>query len=468
MDVINFTGDTWTVRVDDGDPCADALRIADAMGRLAEESRPGSTVYVGFDTRPLSRSLAGEVAEVIAAHDARTLVSAGHCPLPALAEATRRDPMAFGALMLTAGTRPEDYFGVRVRMADGSAAASADTDEIEERVVSELPARRGEAESVDIMTPYLERVSSFVDGEAVRAASPLVVCDPMGGSMAGHAARLLGSLGAHVRELHGDEDGPKGLHPEAAEPWIDDLEQAVVSVGARFGVALDGTGERIALVDEHGELVSPHLMLAMVMEGLVRGHGIEGRMVAPIFTSTVVRRQAERLGLQLTVTPAGFIWMREEMPMGDVVCAGDAMGGVSIPAIGFERDALSVAAVLLELVAQADKPVSELVSDLEAKLGAMDYGRQDVRMGAGDVQVLRNALPGINPAEVAGQRVEGVTHPAGALRVSMPGGSWVLVRPSRLSGAARVYAEAPSRASRDALLSWGRALCLSPLGEGPR
>lgn len=464
MHIINFTGDTWLTRTDDGEAHEDALRVADAMGALVQESRPGSTVYVGFDTRPLSVALAREVGEVLAARGVHSLVSDVYCPLPALCEAVRLDGSAFGAIMLTAGNKPEGYFGIRIRMADGSAATTSDSDELEAKIVPELPAARGETELVDLMTPYLERLSSFTTAGCIAEKEPLVVCDPMGGATSGHAARLMGALGARVIEIHGPDEGAEGVHPEVVEPWIDDCEQAVMESGAVCGVAIDGSGERLAIVDESGAAVSPHLMVALLMEHLVRKKGFTGRMVAPIFTSTVVRRQAEHLGMPLTVTPAGYMWMREEMAQEDVVCAGDAIGGVCIPALGLERDALGAAAVLLEAIASEDKPLSRIVKGLEDKLGTMEYGRQDVRMGAGDVQVLRNALPGVNPTEVAGMAVDSVSHPAGALRVGLGDGSWVLVRPSARSPLARVYAEAPARPLRDSLLLWGRSLALSPLG----
>lgn len=462
--VINFTGDTWVSRLEDGSPDEDLLRIADALGRLAHEGRPGSTVYVGYDTRSLSVALAAEVGEVIAAHGVRALVSDAHCPMPALSEAVRRNPAAFGGIMLTAGNRPADYVGARVRMADGSAATPADTDVLEALIVPEPPTRRGEAERVDIVTPLLERISAFADGQAVAESSPLVVCDPMHGATSSHARRLLSALGARTIEIHdGDEEDFGGLHPEVVEPWIDDCEQAVVDNGAAYGFALDGAGDRLALVDDRGRLVSPHKMLALIMEYLVRGRSMTGRMVAPIFVSSIVRRQAERLGLPLTVTPAGYVWMREEMAAGDVVCAGDALGGITIPAVGLERDPLVVAALVAELVAADGRPLSAISDDLEREVGHMEYARRDVRMGSGDIQMLRNILPGLNPASVAGRTPVSVSHSAGSLRLAFDDDSWLLVRPSRTLPAARVYAEAPTPALRDGLLDAGSRLACSPL-----
>ena len=463
MSVIHFAGDAWFTRVDEGSVQEDALRIAAAVGALVRRSQPDGIVYVGYDTRTLSQGLAREVGATVAAHGLRVRVSDTHCSTAALSEATRRDAGAFAALMLTADNRSADYFGLRIFMADGSPATAADIDRLESLIEPKPPSARGDVESVDLMTSYLESVASFAGGEAIRAAAPVIVCDPMHGAMTSHAARLLASLGARVVELHNDNRPDfGGLHPEAAEPWIDECERAVVDQGAALGVALDGGGDRLAVVDEVGRPVTPHLTFALVMEHLVRVHGMQGRAVAPLFVSTVVRRQAARLGLPLTVTPAGYLWMREEMAAGDVLCAGDIFGGVCIPAAGLERDALVSAAMVCELVALDDRPLSQVVSDLDATLGHMEYGLRDVRMEYGAVQVLRNALPGVNPCEVAGLVPCEVSHPGG-LMLRFENGSWLMIRPSRSFSVARVYAEAPDPAARDELLAAGAQLALAPL-----
>ena len=463
MRVINFVGDTWCAKVDEGDSREDALRIASAVGRLAREANPEGVVYVGYDMRPLSSGLAREVGEVVAAYGVTVRLSDTHCPLSALSEATRRDARSFGALMLTAGSHSVDYFGIRVRVADGSAAGADEIDELEATVVPEVPAARGEVELVDLMTPHLEAISAFVGSKASAAAAPVVVCDPMYGALGSHAARLLASMGAQVVELHNDGDTDfAGIHPEVVEPWIDDCEQAVVEHGASFGIALDGGGDRLALIDERGRLVTPHMMLALVMQYLVREKGMGGRMVAPIFVSTMVRRQAERLGLPLTITSPGYLWMRDEMLSGDVVCSGDAIGGVSIPAIGLERDALAAAAVLTECIAADGRPLSEIVAELDPDLGHMEYGYRNVRLGSGEAQVLRNALPGVNPSLLAGKAPVEVSHPGGIM-ARFEDGSWLMVRPSKTASLVRIYAEAPDPASRDALLSAGAELARSPM-----
>lgn len=465
MSVINFLGDAWYVRVDEGEPHADALRIASALGRLVKDRQPEGNVVIGYDSRPLNAAIALEMGEVVASYGIKARVSDVHCPASVLNEAVRRDREAVVGVMLTAGNRPADYFGVRICMADGSAATSSDTDLLESYIVPELPMSRSEVELIDLVSRYLEEVSSLVDDEVIRAQSPLVVCDPMYGAQTSIARRLMSSLGARVVEIHADDaEDFGGIHPMVAEPWIDDCEQAVTANGASYGIALDGAGERIALVDERGNYVNPHKTLSLIMEYLVKVRGLKGRLAAPVFVSSIVRRQAERLGLPLTVTPIGYAWMREEVATGDVVCAGDAVGGVCVPQLGYERDSLAAATLLMDIFARDGRPVSQIVADLDTRLGRMEYGRKEVRLGPGEAQMLRVALPGVNPPEVAGVAVESVSHPAGCLRLGLAGGSWVLVAPSPAAPSALAVAEAPTRGLRDALLTGASSLARSPLG----
>lgn len=465
MRTIDFVGDSWLSRYNEGEPHEDILRIAAALGQLVSESQPDATIYVGYDTRLLSIAIAHEVAEVIAGFGLVAKVSDTHCPTPALYGAVRKDPEAYAGLMLTAGNRPFDYVGVRVCMADGSSATPADTDALETYIVPDLPVARGEAQEVDIVTSYLENISAFFEGQSAAVATePLVVCDAMHGSMTSHASRLLSSLGARVIEIHGADntDDYDGLHPEANEPWIDGCEEAVTQNSAAFGVALDGPGDRLALVDDRGRQVTPHIMVAIIMNYLVKERGFKGRMVAPIFVSSVVKRQAERLNLGLTITPAGYMWMREEIPAGDVVCAADALGGVGIPAVAPERDALTAAASLLEAIVHDGRKLSEIVDEMDVQIGHMVYGRRDVRMGAGDIQTLRNIMPGLNPSTMADKEPVAISHAADSLRITFEDDSWVLLRPSRTNNMVRVYAEAPTPAERDELLDAGATLASEP------
>lgn len=463
MRYIRFTNDGWYARYDDGHSEANVLRIADAVGALWADMRPGATVYVGYDTRRDGATLARAAASVLGGWGLQARVSDIYCPMPALNLATRRDEQAVGALMLTADHRSADYLGVRVRNADSSAISPEVAERIENLVPHEAPTPEGPYVEQDFITPFMHAAADAVDRAAIAGSQFRCVVDPMHGTSRGYAAQLLRVMGVDAIEIHGEpRDDFGGLHPEVAEPWLDDCEVATARMGVNLGVAIDGPSNRAVAVDERGLFVPTPKLHALLIYHLARNRGLTGRVVVPRTTSVLIRRQAAQLGLPLTVVAAGPTWAFEESRQGDVLTSGDGLGGMCIPAIDPERNAFVTVLLLLELMAMEQKPLSQLVANLDEKLGVMEYGQRNVRMDAGKYQVLRNLLPGINAEGLFPEDPVAISH-ADGIRAQFADDSWVLVRPSETQPLVRIYAEGPTKAKRDALLASASDLLKSAL-----
>ena len=451
-DIIRFLSDGWHARFDDGFTVENVVRVADALGLLWADSYPGATVYVGFDTRHGSASLAREVAGVLAAYGLCVKVSDVACPTPAVAWSCARDKDTVGAVILTASERSCEYGGILVRGADGGPVSRAFLEELEQTISVAPSTERGAFEECDLMAPYVQSLSSLVDGGALAARRPKVVVDPMYGAATGHLAELLINLGCDVVEIHVEpRDDFNGIHPNPQDPWADACEQAVVAHGADLGLLLDGDGDRAAVVDERGRILPVRVLVPLILGHLVGAHGATGRVVSTLTCSACLARQAERLGLECTAVPVGFARIYRELLEGDVILAAEEYGGICVPAHLRERDGLLVCLLAAELLALSDVPVSQLVEGLEAQIGSMRYTRRDVRLEPAATQAFRNVLPGLNPADVAGKVPVEVSH-ADGLRLQFDDDSWVLMRPSRAGALVRVYAEAPNEKERDELL----------------
>lgn len=453
-DIIRFGVDGWHARFADGFDEEGVARVADALGLMWSEEAPGSTVYVGYDTRHGSAELAQLSAGILAAYGLTVVVSDGVCPTPAVGWACARDDRAAGALVLTASERSCEYGGLLVRGSDGGPVPRAFLDEVEQAIPTVATAERGPFEARDLVSPYLDALLAFVDRDRIAAERPKVVVDAMYGAGTSHLARLLGEAGCEVVEIHVENrEDFGGIHPEPQDPWADACEQAVVAHGARLGLLLDGDGDRAAVVDERGSIVPARTLAPLVMEQLVEGHGMSGRVVMTLTCSACVTRQAERLGCDVSVVPVGFPRIYRELLEGDVLMGVEEYGGISVPAHLNERDGLLVCLLAVERLCRADgRSMSDVVGELTAQIGSMRYARRDVRLEPAVNQAFRNVLPGLNPSELDGRTPVEVSH-ADGLRLQFEDDSWVLVRPSRTGSVVRVYAEAPTERERDCLLS---------------
>lgn len=455
---IRFGTDGWRAVIGADFTYDNLRRVADAAGRVFAAADPGGLVLVGYDTRFEAGSFAAAAAEVLASHGLRVQLSDRYLPTPGLCWSVAHDPEAVGGVMLTASHNPSEYLGFKLRMADGGASPVAFTDQVEAALAEGPPIARGAFETVDLVGPYLAALTAAVDGDAIAAARPRVVVDPLFGAGQGYLADVLRTLGAEVTEIHAERNpGFGGLHPEPIPPWTDAARDAVGDGGFEAAFVTDGDADRIGALDAAGAFVSPHRIIALIARHLVEDKGMSGRIVKTLSTSVVVDRLAARLGLETVTTPVGFKWIYEEMVKGDVLLGGEESGGIGMPSHVRERDGLLMALLLVEMMAQRSQGLAELVEDLFALTGPMEYGRIDLRLSADVMSTFVAGMGALEPTTLAGLEVREIIR-ADGIKFLLPDDAWLLLRTSGTEPLVRIYAEASSMGVVDDLLAAGHWL----------
>lgn len=452
MRIIRFEGNGWRARFDDGFDDVNVRRVGHALGILWNETQPGATILVGYDARHAGFELAWRLGEALASHGLAAKVSSDLCPAPALWWAVAHDPSCIGGVMLTAHDSPCEYGGLVVCGPDGGPAPASFVTRLEREISAETGPGDIPPTLCSFVNEYVDAVLSYIDIDILASARLEVVADPMHGACVHVLPMLLERAGCDGAIIHAEPDQNFGdLHPRAADPWVDACEQAVVSKGAACGLAVDGDGSRCALIDARGKMVSPHDLVPFVMRRLVERGETRDRVVITLASSERMAREAKVLGCAVTRVPIGFDRAYGEIAEGDVLLAADEVGGICVPGFLPERDGLVAGLLALERVAHEGLPLRELIKRQHAEIGRTSYGRKDLRLEAGEVQSMRNVLPGLNPQKVAGKKPVGVNH-ADGLRLEFETGAWVLVRPSRTEPIVRAYCEANTSEERDALL----------------
>jgi phosphomannomutase len=463
---IRFGTDGWRAVIGEDFTYDNLRRVADAAGRVFAEEHPGGLVLVGYDTRFEAGSFARAAAEALATHGLRVKLSDRYLPTPALCWAVAHDDEAIGGVMLTASHNPAPYLGFKLRMTDGGASPKAFTDRVEAELADEPPAREaiaaaaGAVETVDLVGPYLAALRGFVNADVIAAAGLCVAVDPLFGAGQTYLAEMLRSLGVTVTEIHAERNpGFGGLHPEPIPPHIAEVCELVRREGLDAAFITDGDADRIGAADRLGAFVNPHRIIALVPRHLVEDRGMTGRIVKTLSTSVLVDRIATVMGLEVTTTPVGFKWIYEEMLKGDVLIGGEESGGIGIPSHVRERDGLLMAMLLAEMMAERGRGLGELVDDLIATTGPMEYNRVDLRLEPAVKGAFVAAMPTLAPAMLAGLEVRGVVRTDG-IKFLLPDDAWLLLRTSGTEPLVRIYAEASSAGVVDDLLAEGRALVL--------
>jgi phosphomannomutase len=273
---------------------------------------------------------------------------------------------------------------------------------------------------------------------------------------------MLARTRSHVHEIRGEMNpGFGGIHPEPAAHYLRALGSAIQAGHGRIGIATDGDGDRVGAMDERGNYVDAHHIFALVLRYLVEKRGWRGSVVKTVSTTMMVNRLAQRYGLPLHETPVGFNHIADVIMDDNVLIGGEESGGLTIKGHIPEGDGVLMGLLLLEVVAHAGVPLSELVADVQSQAGPTCYTRNDLRLRHPvNKSKMVARLSQSAPTKLAGTDVTEVLTLDG-IKYRLADQSWLLIRPSGTEPVLRVYAEAPDEAMVRELIDYGKKIAAS-------
>lgn len=480
---INFGTDGWRAVISDtftfenlrivSQAVADAVRSGSWLKLSKTESVPNpGRIVIGYDTRFLSDRYAKEVARVVAANGLEAYLSQSAAPTPAISFATRH----FGAIagvMITASHNAPRYNGFKLKSAFGGSALPEQCDLIEVFMNDNETRGRGpnlidyekgcELGLIKTFNPMLEygnHIRTLIDFDAIAAAKDLrIVVDSMYGSGRGVIPHLLQGTGREVTEIRGElNPGFGGIHPEPIKRFLGALAGAIGAGLGNLGLATDGDADRIGAMDERGNFIDPHKILALAIRYLHEEKGLSGALVRTVSTTRMIDVLGRKYGLEVFETPVGFNHIADHMMERNVLIGGEESGGISFRGHIPEGDGIIMGLLLTEIVAKSGKTLSELVQSLEDEIGVFNYDRIDLRLARPVAKKdMMNYLIQNAPAEIGSAKVAEVSTKDG-VKYILEDDSWLLIRPSGTEPVLRVYAEAHTPEQVKALLGYGNTI----------
>ena len=428
-------------------------------------------IVIGFDTRFLSDRFAAEVARVMAANGITSYLARADAPTPAISYNIVHKK-AMGGIMITASHNPPRYNGFKLKASYGGAASKQQINVIERNLFSihdriganlmdfQQAEEQGLIQRFDPAWPYYEHLTTnLVNMDIISNGRLKVVADAMYGSGRGVFREILARTRTQIINLHSERNpGFGGIHPEPLGKNLKTLIATVQKENAHLGVATDGDADRIGAVDDQGNFVDPHTIMALSVRYLVEKKKLKGDIAKTISSTLMLNRLAKKYGLTLHETPVGFDIIADLMINGDVLLGGEESGGISIKGHIPEGDGILMGLLLMEIVADAGVSLSELIQDLQKEAGPTVYRRADIRLRnfiAKNEMVQR--LVDNKPDTIAGETVVKVDSYDG-VKYHMADDSWLLIRPSGTEPVLRVYAEASDDAAVEAILTKGQEL----------
>lgn len=482
---IHFGTDGWRAVISDtftfnnlrlvAQAIADAVATDGWLNGQGNDVNPDARVMVvGFDTRFLSDRYAAEAARVLAANGYKVHLAQADAPTPAISYAVRH-LNAIGGIMITASHNAPRYNGVKLKAAFGGSASPEQCRKVEVYLNDNEAQARGpnlmefeQARQLSLIQrfnpipAYADHLRRLIDFDLIAENPQRIVVDSMYGSGRGVIRSILQGSGCEVFEIRGEMNpGFGGVHPEPISRYLGALAGAISTGAGSFGLATDGDADRIGAMDERGNFVDPHKIMALALRYLVKKRGWQGSVVRTVSTTRMIDRLARKYGLPLHETPVGFNHIADFMLKEDVLIGGEESGGISFKGHIPEGDGILMGLLIVEMVADSGGSLVDLVDDLLAEVGPAFYERRDLRLKhpvAKDKMTAR--LQNEAPAQIGGETIVEMSTRDG-VKYILSDDSWLLIRPSGTEPVLRVYAEGRSMEMVKELLRYGEQVAAS-------
>ncbi len=436
--MLRFGTDGWRAVISEGFTEA---RLREVGARVAQWARKqgAETAAIGYDLRFASERFAEVLADTVARQGLRVYLTREAVSTPALAFFVREQEVDVG-LMLTASHNPYMYHGLKVRDRRGMVVSGPEL--LEHEPAESAPAS---VERSEMWAFYEEALRSRIREWKLERLMGKLVVDYMWGVLQGRVEGLLPS-GLRVVALRNRRE-PRfgGGAPEPVPARMAELRETVLRERAMLGVAFDGDGDRIALVDDEGKFVLAQEILPMLADFLC-AMGMEGGLGKTLPTSDWVLRVARTRKREVVETPVGFRHLSPGLEEGKLLIAGEESGGIGVRFHLPERDALMTLLLVLWMLAERRERMAVLRREFRRKYGNLVYRRRDFRLLEGpwmakNPEVLERLRKRWQPVEV---RTED------GWKFRMGDGAWVMIRESGTEPVLRLYGEAERAAQLQA------------------
>ncbi len=336
------------------------LKLGWATGRVFGK-QSGSKVLIGKDTR-ISGYMLESALEAGLAASGVDIHLLGPMPTPAIAYLTRT-LRAQAGIVISASHNPHYDNGIKFFSAEGKKLP----DEIEQAIEHELDKDMVTVESEhlgkafrvdDAAGRYIEFCKGTTPWETVFHGMKIVV-DCANGATYHIAPYVFEELGAEVIAI-GDKPNGLNINAGVGSTYIENLQQEVIACGADLGVALDGDGDRVIMVDGDGKVLDGDDILYVIAQARQNCGGLVGSVVGTVMTNLGLEHALADLGIGLERVKVGDRFIMEKLeaegwslggePSGHIICLDRTTTGDGI---------VSALQVLAEVV-RSGKSLSEL------------------------------------------------------------------------------------------------------------
>lgn len=448
--MIKFGTGGWRAIIGEDFIKENVLKVAGGILKLMqEENKTDKPVLIGFDRRFLSESAARWVAEVLTKGDVKVWFLNRSAPTPLIMHMVKDKGLFYG-IEITASHNPAGYNGIKLIVEEGRDAPQETTQLLEKHIAQCRPeymdfdqaVKEGKIEYiVNPFNDFIDSIIAQLDMQALRNRGLRVLFDSMHGSGAYPLLVIFYTARCTIDTIHTNRDAYFGGEmPAPSEKSLTRLQDKVIKGRYDFGIAMDGDGDRLGIVDKNGRYIDANEILCMLYYYLVKYKGWRGPVVRNLATTHMLDRIAESFGERCYEVPVGFKYISSKIDEVNAVLGGESSGGLTVKGHIHGKDSVYAASLFAEMISVTGKSAGEIMDGLRAEFGNFVMVEDNLRFAIELKDAINKTLMIEKKLPDFGEEVVRVNYEDGC-KVYFADDSFVICRFSGTEPLLRIFAE---------------------------
>jgi phosphoglucosamine mutase len=368
-----------------------AMRLASAAARVLVPE--GGTVVIGKDTRLSGYMFESALEAGFVAAGADVLLI-GPLPTPGIAHLTQQFEADLG-VVISASHNPYDDNGIKFFDRFGSKLSDDVEHEIEsllqQRAITLMSSKLGKAKRIDTARIRYQEFCVSTFPAQLNLEGVKVVFDGANGAGYKVGPRTLGNLGAEVIPIGCSPNG-RNINDNCGSTSPELLQLTVPALKADVGVALDGDGDRVVMVDENGELIDGDQLLYILATSRQRDGTLVGPVVGTVMSNLGLEHALAAANIEFLRANVGDRYVLETLKATGGIIGGETSGHMIVLDRTTTGDGLVCALQVLAIMKQTGKRLSELAAGMPKYPQTMLNVRTDERLDPSTSASIQDAV----------------------------------------------------------------------------
>lgn len=342
-----------------------ALRLGYAVGKVLGSSMPNKTIVIGKDTR-VSGYMLESALEAGLSSAGVNIILFGPMPTPAVAWLTKTLHASAG-IVISASHNP--YYDNGIKFFNQAGQKLNDEQELAIEALLDQPmkmvesAQLGKAKRLnDVAGRYIEFCKRAANRQLL--AGKKIVLDCANGASYHIAPQVFEELGADMTVIGNKPDG-FNINQDCGSTEVSVLSEKVLESKADLGIALDGDGDRVVMVDHTGNEVNGDQLIFLVAKFMHSQQQLQGGVVGTLMSNQGMEAGLKKLGIPFVRANVGDRYVHQELTKRNWILGGESSGHILNLSLAGTGDGIISALMVLEVIMETGQSLKELAAQMQ-------------------------------------------------------------------------------------------------------